>query len=171
MKLSPQPRRRTLDERSTAWSGSGAGCSSDSRAEAGRDIQLLTRRQSLVRFGGLLDALAAGGWKVRSSEGASAVACVLTPEQTEGPYYIANERVRRNITDGHPGAPLTLRLTVVDATTCRPIKGAAVDVWHADAAGVYSGFGSGAGSRTFMRGIQHTDTTGLALFRTVYPGW
>src|SRR5437763_17202142 len=105
--------------------------------------ELLTRRASLLRLGGLLAAVATGGWRnVRSSEGASAVACVLTPEQTEGPYYIPNERVRRNITDGHLGTPLTLRLAVVDASTCRPIKGAAVDVWHADAAGVYSGFGS-----------------------------
>ena len=131
----------------------------------------LTRRASLVRFGGLVVALAAGGWRVRSSDGADSVACVLTPEQTEGPYYIANELVRRTITDGHPGTPLTLRLAVVDASTCRPIKGAAVDVWHADAAGVYSGFGQGAGSRTFMRGIQRTDAKGVAVFRTVYPGW
>src|SRR5205814_3388315 len=86
-------------------------------------------------------------------------------------YYIPNERVRRNITDGHPGTPLLLRATVVDASTCRPIPRAAVDVWHADAAGVYSGFGSGADSRTFMRGVQRTDARGLALFRTVYPGW
>jgi protocatechuate 3,4-dioxygenase beta subunit len=64
-----------------------------------------------------------------------------------------------------------LRATGVDATTCRPVKNAAVDIWHADAAGVYSGFGSGASSRTFMRGIQRTDARGLAEFRTVYPGW
>src|SRR5919198_1100448 len=162
---SPQPRRRICAGHSAAWNGSGAGCSSGSCAEAGRNTgpaaklpgramaDLLTRRASLLRFGGLLAAVAAGGWwKVRPSEGADAVACVLTPEQTEGPYYIPHERVRRNITDGHAGTPLTLRLAVVDTTTCRPIKGAAVDVWHADATGVYSGFGTGAGSRTFMRG-------------------
>ena len=132
--------------------------------------ELLTRRASLLRFGGLLAAVATGGWwKVRPSAGAAAVACVLTPEQTEGPYYIPNERVRRNITDGHPGTPLTLRLAVVDAATCRPIKGAAVDVWHADALGVYSGVQGNTG--TFMRGIQRTDAKGLAVFRTVYPGW
>jgi protocatechuate 3,4-dioxygenase beta subunit len=103
--------------------------------------------------------------------GSGAVSCILTPEQTEGPYYIANEAVRRNITEGRPGAPMLLRAYVVNASTCRPIKNAAVDIWHADAAGVYSGFGTGAGNRTFMRGIQRTDVKGLALFRTVYPGW
>jgi protocatechuate 3,4-dioxygenase beta subunit len=137
----------------------------------------LTRGGSLLRLGGFLAALlGAGGWKLAQSEGPAAVAsgavtCVLTPEQTEGPYYIANERVRRNITEGRPGAPLVLRLFVVDASTCRPIKGAAVDIWHADAGGVYSGLGSGSGNRRFMRGIQRTDAKGLARFRTVYPGW
>ena len=139
----------------------------------------LTRRGSLVRLGGLLaTGLGAAGLKIDSSEGAGpaavasgAVSCVLTPEQTEGPYYIANEALRRNITEGRPGTPLLLRAFVVDASTCRPIKSAAVDIWHADAGGVYSGFGSGAASRTFMRGIQRTNAKGLALFRTVYPGW
>jgi len=135
----------------------------------------LTRRGSLVGFGGFL--LAALGWRSTAAEAgpagvaSGAVACVLTPEQTEGPYYIAGEKLRRDITEGRPGVPLLLRLKVVDASTCRPIKGAAVDIWHADPLGVYSGFGAGARSRTFMRGVQRTDRTGLARFRSVYPGW
>ena len=68
-------------------------------------------------------------------------------------------------------SPLLLRASVVNASTCKAIKGAAVDIWHADAAGEYSGFGQGAASRTFMRGVQRTSAKGLALFRTVYPGW
>jgi protocatechuate 3,4-dioxygenase beta subunit len=143
----------------------------------------ITRRGSLVKLGGFLAAvLAAGGWRAASAEeeadgagpagvASGAVKCVLTPEQTEGPYYIANEKVRRNVTEGKPGTPLTLRLKVVDASTCKPIKGAAVDIWHSDAGGTYSGFGQGAGSRTFMRGVQKTDANGIARFRTVYPGW
>jgi protocatechuate 3,4-dioxygenase beta subunit len=139
----------------------------------------LTRRGSLVRLGGFLaTAVGAAGLKIETSEGAGpaavasgVVSCVLTPEQTEGPYYIANEAVRRNITDGRPGVPLLLRAFVVNASTCKPIKSAAVDIWHADAGGVYSGFGSGAGNRTFMRGVQRTNAKGLAQFRSVYPGW
>src|ERR687887_2616911 len=135
-----------------------------------------TRRGSLVKLGGLLAGLAAaGGWKVASSEGAGpaavesgAVACVLTPEQTDGPYYIPKEKVRRNITEGRPGTPLTLRFQVVSASTCKPIKGAAVDVWHADAAGIYSGFGRGAGKRTFMRGVPRANAGGVAALRTLY---
>ena len=139
--------------------------------------QRFTRRSSLARIGTLLAAAAGGGFAAANAEGGPAavsqglVSCVLTPELTEGPYYIAGEHVRRNITDGHPGTPLHLHLTVLDASTCSPIKGATVDIWHADASGVYSGFGSGAASMTFMRGIQPTDSHGLARFTTVYPGW
>jgi protocatechuate 3,4-dioxygenase beta subunit len=136
----------------------------------------LTRRGSIVGFGGFL--LGLFGWRAATSDGSGpaavasgAVSCVLTPEQTEGPYYIPGEKLRRDITEGKPGVPLLLRLKVVDASTCRPIKGAAVDIWHADALGVYSGFGSGGRSRTFMRGVQRTDRNGLARFRSVYPGW
>jgi protocatechuate 3,4-dioxygenase beta subunit len=118
----------------------------------------------------VVTALGLAGFEARRSDAAS-VSCILTPEQTEGPYYIAGEKLRRNITEGRPGAPMLLRTFVVDASTCRPIKNAAVDIWHADAGGIYSGFGSGASNRTFMRGIQRTNTKGLAEFRTVYPGW
>jgi protocatechuate 3,4-dioxygenase beta subunit len=144
----------------------------DDRAEAGR----LSRRSTLVRAGGIaaaavgaasLPAEAAG-----SAERGDAVTCVLTPEMTDGPYYIAGEKVRRTISEGLPGAPLTLRLGVVDASTCRPIARAAVDIWHASPSGKYSGEESnGTAGRTFLRGIQRTDAKGVALFQTVYPGW
>jgi protocatechuate 3,4-dioxygenase beta subunit len=135
-------------------------------------VDRLTRGGLLTRAGGLAAAaLGASLWRTRSAPAAGAVSCILTPEMTEGPYYIAGEKVRRNITEGRPGVRLDLRLSVVDASTCRPISRAAVDIWHADAGGEYSGFGAGASSRTFMRGIQKTDKTGLAQFVSVYPGW
>ena len=137
--------------------------------------ELLTRRNTLLRLAGLIGA-GLGIEALKPGDGPAGVAsgvvkCVLTPEQTEGPYYIANEKVRRNITEGRRGTPLTLRATVVDASTCKAIKGAAVDIWHCDAGGVYSGFGQGASNRTFMRGIQRTNSNGLAVLKTVYPGW
>ena len=131
----------------------------------------LTRRATLLRGAGFLGAaLGLGAWRLDLAHGAEAVTCVLTPEQTEGPFYIDAAKLRRNITAGRPGTPLTLRLAVVDAKNCRPIKGAAVDVWHCDAGGVYSGFDAGAG-RSFLRGVQRTDARGVATFRTIYPGW
>ena len=136
----------------------------------------ITRRTSLLTLGGL--AAAALGWKPDTAGAgpaavaSGAVSCVLTPELTEGPYYIANERVRRDITEGLPGTPLDLHLTVVDASTCKPVKGAAVDIWHASALGVYSGEQvQNTVGKTFMRGIQPTDAKGVSRFVTVYPGW
>jgi len=97
--------------------------------------------------------------------------CVLTPAQEEGPFYIDLARVRRDIVEDRPGVPLALEVTVVDAGTCEPIRDAAVDVWHCDALGVYSGEPSeGSGGSAWLRGIQLTDRDGLAEFATVYPG-
>jgi protocatechuate 3,4-dioxygenase beta subunit len=140
------------------------------------DEHRINRRGALAKLGGFA-AVAFGGtmWK-SDAEGAGPeavasglVTCVLTPEQTEGPFYVAGEKVRRNITEGRPGTPLALRLKVVNASNCKAIKNAAVDIWHTDALGVYSGVQGSSG--TFMRGIQRTDANGLAVFKTVYPGW
>jgi protocatechuate 3,4-dioxygenase beta subunit len=142
------------------------------------DERKLTRRASLLRLGGFAAALAGGAaWEgARARSGPAAVSsglvsCVLTPELTEGPYYIDGEKVRRNITEGKAGTPLTLKTTVLNASTCKLIRNAAVDIWHADALGVYSGFGAGASNRTALRGVQKTNAVGVATFQTIYPGW
>jgi protocatechuate 3,4-dioxygenase beta subunit len=146
----------------------------------------LTRRDSLLGLGGIAaaalgaggvlgaldgeEAQAAGSWPAAVSSGL--VTCVLTPEMTAGPFILDGDKVRRDIREGRPGARLELVTTVVDVSTCKPIRGAAVDIWHCDAGGAYSGFAQeGTEGETFMRGIQRTDRTGLARFTTVYPGW
>ena len=141
------------------------------------DEKRLSRRASLASLGGLV-AGAAGLAGLRSADEAGAgpagvssglVSCVLAPEQTEGPYYVDDAAVRRNVTEGRPGVPLTLRLTVVNVANCKAIKGASVEIWHCDAEGAYSATGAEAGER-FLRGIQRTDARGVASFRTLYPG-
>jgi protocatechuate 3,4-dioxygenase beta subunit len=92
--------------------------------------------------------------------------CVLTPEQTEGPFYIEDSLVRRDVTEGRDGVPLELRLTVQDATSCEPIRNATVEIWHCDALGAYSGEGE-----TFLRGGQRSKGGGQVTFQTIYPGW
>jgi protocatechuate 3,4-dioxygenase beta subunit len=66
--------------------------------------------------------------------------CTLTPEQEVGPYYVADELLRSDIAENKPGVPLTLRIALLDARTCTPLTGAAVDLWHCDALGIYSGY-------------------------------
>lgn len=101
----------------------------------------------------------------------------LTAQTTEGPYYFDAKKVRTDITEGLPGTPLDMRFRVVDAAGA-PFAGARVDIWHCNAAGVYSGY-AGQGDdgsvdtrgATFLRGTQMADSAGEALFHTVYPGW
>ena len=69
-----------------------------------------------------------------------AAVCKLNAEQEEGPFYIADELFRSNLVEGKPGVPLSLRIVLLDAHSCRPLPNAVVDVWHCDAMGVYSGF-------------------------------
>jgi protocatechuate 3,4-dioxygenase beta subunit len=95
--------------------------------------------------------------------------CVLTPEVTEGPYYLDLDLMRSDITEGKSGLPYDLQIKVVDAETCGAIKAVAVDVWHCDAEGVYSGVQGDDG--TFCRGVQVRDASGNAAFRTIFPGW
>jgi protocatechuate 3,4-dioxygenase beta subunit len=106
-----------------------------------------------------------------SGRATTAPDCVLTPEQEEGPFYIDLARIRRDIVEDRPGVPLALLVTVVDANTCKPIRDAAVDIWHCDALGRYSGEPSeDSEGETYLRGIQLTDGVGLAEFATIYPG-
>ena len=103
--------------------------------------------------------------------------CMITPETTEGPYYFDPSLERVDITEGHPGVPASIQLQVVDVA-CKPASGARVDIWHCDAAGLYSGY-AGQGDdqqtstvgKTFLRGTQFTDASGVAAFTSIYPGW
>jgi protocatechuate 3,4-dioxygenase beta subunit len=135
-----------------------------------------TRRESLLRFAGLAAAAGAGAaWEGAGSGSAAVeqglVQCVLTPELTEGPYFVAGEAVRHDITEGKPGTPLALSLRVLNAATCKVVKNAAVDIWHCDALGVYSGAVAGNSGTNFLRGVQRTNANGIATFKTIYPGF
>ena len=102
-----------------------------------------------------------------ADETLSAVDCVLTPHQAEGPFYLKDSLIRRDITEGREGITLGVDLTIVDAAACAPVAGASVDIWHTDAAGTYSD----AGRETFMRGVQVSDERGQVHFESIYPGW
>lgn len=105
--------------------------------------------------------------------------CVLIPQETRGPYPLDlskdSTKFRQDITEGRPGVPLTVKLTIVNINDdCRPIPNARVDIWQTDKDGVYSGYsqpGANTVNQTFMRGIQMTDSNGEVEFHTVYPGW
>ncbi|MFD4030483.1 intradiol ring-cleavage dioxygenase [Streptomyces sp. NPDC058637] len=93
---------------------------------------------------GLVATASAGEEKSTGAEKAGqGEACYrLTSETTGGPYYIDADKIRKDITEDKEGIPLTLRLKVIDSDTCKPLKRAAVDIWHCDALGIYSGYES-----------------------------
>jgi protocatechuate 3,4-dioxygenase beta subunit len=103
------------------------------------------------------------------AEAAATATCLLTPEVTEGPYWVENSLTRRDIRGGKAGLPLVLRFTILNARTCRPIDKADVEIWHCDALGNYSAV-NGASSR-FLRGHQKANALGKAEFLTIFPGW
>jgi protocatechuate 3,4-dioxygenase beta subunit len=109
------------------------------------------------------------------SGGTTSGACVVINSEAEGPYpdrtgMINNTAFyRQDITEGKPGTPLTLALTVVNvASGCAPVANATIEVWQCDAAGAYSEYNAVG---TFLRGLQTTDANGKATFNTIYPGW
>jgi protocatechuate 3,4-dioxygenase beta subunit len=136
------------------------------------------RRGVLVGFSGLV--LAALRARPMAAQTPSA-RCVLTPEAGEGPFYLDPKLLRSDITSGQPGAPLQLALQVVRNGDCATLANARVDVWQADALGLYSGYDkqSGVGGvstkpavgQQYLRGTQVTDAAGTVQFRTIFPSW
>ncbi|WP_153797487.1 dioxygenase family protein [Foetidibacter luteolus] len=109
--------------------------------------------------------------------------CTVTATETDGPYPLYNSRgsaiQRVDITDGKTGVPLSITLTVRNVNDdCNIVSNARVDIWHCDKDGYYSGYSNsgylGTQNNTalvFCRGLQYTDTTGVAKFTSIYPGW
>ncbi|KXJ86506.1 Intradiol ring-cleavage dioxygenase [Microdochium bolleyi] len=106
--------------------------------------------------------------------------CILSPEVTQGPYYVSGEHIRSSIADSQPGIPTILDYQVIDVNTCDPVPNVYLEIWHCNSTGVYSGVvasGNGAGTSdpgninaTHHRGIQRTDADGVAQFETTFPG-
>ncbi|MEV4629846.1 hypothetical protein AB0J90_26635 [Micromonospora sp. NPDC049523] len=112
-----------------------------------------------------------------------------TANQGNGPYHVPGSPLRRDIREGRVGAPLLLRIRAVEVGTLAAVAGAAVEVWHCDAEGIYSGYQRYGADRfpalvslslrrfrptdtaTFLRGQQVTDPDGYVEFQTIVPGW
>ena len=62
--------------------------------------------------------------------------CISASEEEEGPYYIDGAALRRDMTEGKPEVPLTLRIALTDAKRGTPLSNAVVDIWHCDAGGI-----------------------------------
>lgn len=138
------------------------------------------RRKALWVLGGTGASLVLLGGAGEQSAVAQTFDCILSPEMTEGPYWV-DERlnrsdVRSNTSTGavKAGVQLDLAITVqqIDGNGCAVLPGAYVDIWHCDAGGLYSDVSANnTVGQNFLRGYQITDENGVARFTTIYPGW
>ncbi|KAK0726572.1 Intradiol ring-cleavage dioxygenase [Apiosordaria backusii] len=105
--------------------------------------------------------------------------CILSPEVTQGPYYVAGEYVRENLIEDQEGIELLVDYQVIDVETCDPVPNVYLEAWACNATGVYGGVIAGGNgntadasniNNTWLRGIQPTDEDGVARFQTIFPG-
>lgn len=148
------------------------------------------RRNLIKSAGGLLLASSSLSPLVHGQQRALTMpgdSCTPTVRLTAGPYYTLDSLRRSDIREDRAGVPLRLSFTVVDDFHCTPVPGAVVDLWHADADGLYSGVmneffdhdtlqlsGRQVDTRdrpTFLRGHQAADDEGRVEFTTIFPGW
>ena len=142
--------------------------------------RLLTRREALGAVGAASAALAFGCGDSPTSPSSTTstttststnAACAVTPTETIGPYPSLVDLFRSDIREGKNGTILALTIRVVNAAgSCAPVPNANVEIWHVDAAGNYSQYGTQT-TQTFLRGIQTTNNIGEVTFTTIYPGW
>ena len=121
-----------------------------------------------------------------TTAGSHLTSCTLTPELTQGPFFLTDHPRASNLVQDRKGTLLALDLAVV-GTSCAAIQGAKVDIWHCDAAGEYGGISGGAGGPptpgggdaaatrgnpdTWLQGYQVAGADGRVAFTTIYPGW
>jgi protocatechuate 3,4-dioxygenase beta subunit len=138
-------------------------------------------RPDLGRRRVLLGASACAATLALPSAFAQVGNCTVTPDSGEGPFYFDPSLVRADLTAGQIGAPLEFAFQVTRARDCAPLRGARLDLWQADALGLYSGYERQEGvggvpvapaiGANYLRGTQITDAEGWVRFKTVYPSW
>jgi protocatechuate 3,4-dioxygenase beta subunit len=109
------------------------------------------------------------------------------PEETQGPFPADGSNgpsvlalagvVRGDIRSSFAGlsgtadgVPLTINLTIVSVSTCSPLAGRAVYIWHCDRAGGYSLYSAGVTNQNYLRGVQEADAGGRVSFTSIFPG-
>jgi protocatechuate 3,4-dioxygenase beta subunit len=123
----------------------------------------------------------------------SSSSCTLIPEETAGPYpgdgsntsngSVANALalsgiVRSDIRSSIAGASgtasgvlMTVQIELVNTNdSCADLSGYAIYLWHCTADGKYSMYSSGITGENYLRGVQSTDSNGVATFTTIFPG-
>jgi len=89
---------------------------------------------------------------------------VVTPRQTEGPFFTPKSPERKSLLEKPGATPLLVLTGAVLSAQCKPVPNALLDFWHCDADGEYD-------NRGFRyRGHQHADAQGRYRLETIVPG-
>ncbi len=149
--------------------------------------RLLTRRELVALFGASAVAAMAhrvSGQAAQAGAGPAGLpACVVVPQQTEGPYFVDEKLLRSDIRADSStgavkaGAPLALAIKVSQVTP----EGAALrSLAHRSTCGSATRWAPiptssdklfDTSGQKFLRGHQITDSAGGVKFVTIYPGW
>ena len=127
-----------------------------------------TSRRNLLRWAGASAALLPlPGW-AQGQQLDPTPACgdgdEATPSETAGPFYKPRSPYRTSLTEPRDAARQMSLSGRVLTTRCKPIAGALIDIWHANAGGRYDlqGFR--------YRGHLFADTDGAYSITTIVPG-
>jgi protocatechuate 3,4-dioxygenase beta subunit len=102
--------------------------------------------------------------------------CGPTANTTAGPFYVANVAEGVDINPARaPGTPMRVSGTVYSADAKTPVRGARIEIWHADAEGAYHPADQGDVARfrrgeVNLRGVTRTDEQGRYAFTSIVPG-
>jgi len=148
----------------------------------------------------MLGACGGGGGDASTSSSSSSSTSTSTssscvseiPSETSGPYPgdgtntssgsvvnalllsgIVRSDIRSSIVGSSTtaaGIPLTVTLTLTNASGCTALSGYAIYLWHCTRDGKYSMYSSGITSENYLRGVQVTDSNGQVSFTTIFPG-
>jgi len=158
-------------------------------AWAADDQTLHEKRNQLLRM--LVTGYDNSNLRITTAPSLDESTCILTQAQVEGPYRLSAP-IRTDVTEGKPGVPFEFSVQVVASDGCTPLSNLLVEIWHCDAAGIYSGhpdlsrdlYGSmeyvgwdfsktrkASNTERWLRGAQRTDGMGIVRFKTIFPGW
>ncbi|MBI3915619.1 MAG: hypothetical protein HY322_01255 [Betaproteobacteria bacterium] len=99
--------------------------------------------------------------------------CRVTPRDQLGPFYKSGAPAQANLCASGSGGRERLLVAgrVLGMPDCRPLAGAVVEVWQADARGDYSQVGAKADDPgCLLRASILTDNAGRYGYSTIWPG-
>lgn len=166
----------------------------------GGDSSTATTSASSTTSSGSSTTSATSATNTGTTSSTSSASCTVIPEETQGPYPadgsnsntsngligsggvvnalqlsgIVRSDIRASVSPGTAvaaGVPLTLKLQLINTnSSCAPLAGYAIYIWHCDRDGNYSMYSTGLTNENYLRGVQETDSSGSVTFTTIFPG-